>query len=193
MAAVIKTTHLTSAFCVSAMTACRRNQQEGKLLAQVCALKAKHFHLCNRIAEASSSSILLEQDGQGPWGAQNGWPAGPLILRRDWLCLLGHCGVWLCEMESSVWSVGPASALMQKIILSASRERDARAAKWGDCTQRGLRRRLSGYCSVDLLPLLVLICFGSCFHLFQFCIRWQWKCSVYLITFFCICNKNSKE
>ncbi|KAK5611723.1 hypothetical protein CRENBAI_011829 [Crenichthys baileyi] len=50
----------------SAMTACRRNRQEGRLLAQVCALKAKYFHLCNRIAEASSSSTLLKQDGQRP-------------------------------------------------------------------------------------------------------------------------------
>lgn len=149
------------------MTACRRNRQEGKLLAQVCALKAKHFHLCNRIAEASSSSTRLEQDGQRPWGAQNGWPAMPLILQRDWLCLLGRCGVWLCEMESSVWSVGPASALMQKIILSASRGRDVRAAKWGDYAKRRLSRRLSGYCSVDLLPHLVLICVGSYFHLVQ--------------------------
>lgn len=41
---------------------------------------------------------------------------------------------WLYEMESSVQSVGPASALMQKIILSALRERGERAAKGGDYT-----------------------------------------------------------
>lgn len=35
----------------------------------------------------------------------------------------------LCEMESCVWSAGPVSALMQKIILSALKGKDKSAAK----------------------------------------------------------------
>lgn len=52
-----ETTHLTSAFLLDCHDSLQRNrQEEARLLAQVSALKVKHFHLCNKIAEASRGS-----------------------------------------------------------------------------------------------------------------------------------------
>lgn len=111
---------LLSAACLSCL---QRNRQEGKLLAQVCALK--HFHLCNKIAERAAP---LHWAGQSKTlRSTKWWTAMRLLLQHDWLCLLGHSGV-SCVKWSPLWRrIGPASALMQKIILSASRERDERA------------------------------------------------------------------
>lgn len=111
---------LLSAACLSCL---QRNRQEGKLLAQVCALK--HFHLCNKIAERAAP---LHWAGQSKTlRSTKWWTAMRLLLQHDWLCLLGHSGV-SCVKWSPLWRrIGPASALMQKIILSASRGRDERA------------------------------------------------------------------
>lgn len=49
------TTRLTSAFA-DCHDSLQRSGQERKLLAQVRALKVKHFHLCNKIAGASRGS-----------------------------------------------------------------------------------------------------------------------------------------
>lgn len=50
-----KPTHLTSAF-TGCHDSLQTSRQERKLLPQVCVLRAKHFHLCNKIAEASRGS-----------------------------------------------------------------------------------------------------------------------------------------
>lgn len=51
-----KATHLTSAFSADCHDSLQRNRQEGKQLAQVCSLKVKHFHLCNKIAERAEAA-----------------------------------------------------------------------------------------------------------------------------------------
>ncbi len=87
-----KTTQLTSAFA-DCHESLQRNRQEGKLLTQVCALKVKHFHLCNKIAEAGRRSSTQPSWGQSKTlRSTKWWMAVPLILRHDWLCLLGHSG-----------------------------------------------------------------------------------------------------
>lgn len=88
-----QTTHLTSAFSADCHDSVQRNRQEGKLLTQVCALKVKHFHLCNQIAEQRQRQLhrSAEQDSQRPWGAHkmvDGHATDTPVC--DWLCLLGH-------------------------------------------------------------------------------------------------------
>lgn len=84
--------HLTSAISADSRDNLQKNRQEGKLLTQVCALKAKHFHLCNQIAERAEAAPLSWAGQSKTLRSTKWWMAMPLILQRDWLCLLGHCG-----------------------------------------------------------------------------------------------------
>lgn len=81
----------------------------GSCLAQVHALKVKHFHLCNKIAEAAPH----DRAGQSKTlRSTKWWMAVLLTLQHDWLCLLGHGGAVCVKWSPLCGAFGPASALM---------------------------------------------------------------------------------
>lgn len=127
--AVHKTTLFTSAFLADCNDSVQRNRQEGKQLAQVCALKVKHFHLCNKIAEAAPLS----------WAGQSKtlrstkwWMAIPLFLQRDWLRVsLATVGlaVWNGVLCAERWPSLSSDAEDNSVSLERER-RESSQVRW---------------------------------------------------------------
>lgn len=130
--AVHKTTLFTSAFLADCNDSVQRNRQEGKQLAQVCALKVKHFHLCNKIAEQAEAAPLSWAGQSKTLRSTKWWMAIPLILQRDWLRVsLATVGlaVWNGVLCAERWPSLSSDAEDNSVSLERER-RESSQVRW---------------------------------------------------------------